>query len=293
MQKQWSNVARGAVLLASSVAAAGVAAQQNPTWREWNQPVPPFRIAGPLYYVGMAQVTSLLIVTPQGHILVDGGFPESAATILENVRTLGFKPEEVRVLLSTHAHVDHAGGLAELKAKTGARLQAGAADVPLLARGGRGDFAFGDDLTFPPVTADVAVQDNEELTLGDVSVRAVATPGHTLGCTSWVLTIPVDGKPTRVLMVGGTSAPGYKLVGNEKYPGIVADFERSFARLKTEATDIFLEGHGFTFGLEEKRAGRRSFVDPEGYRATLARAETAFREQLEKQRAQAPAAPGR
>ncbi len=273
-------------LLLSAFVAPTLDAQQNPTWREWNQPVPPVRIAGPLYYVGMAQVTSLLLTTPKGHILIDGAFPESAARILENVRALGFRPEDIRILLSTHAHADHAGGLAELKAKTGARLYAGAADVPQLARGGLGDFAFGDDLPFPPVTADVAVKDGDEVTLGDVTVRALATPGHTPGCTSWAFTFQDQGKPLRVLVIGGTSAPSYRLVENAKYPAIAADFERTFARLSAEACDIFIEGHGFSFGLEEKRAGRRSFIDPEGCRESLARAEQTFRRQLEQQRAE-------
>jgi metallo-beta-lactamase class B len=104
------NAQRIAAGLTLGLCVATLSAQQTPTWREWNRPIPPFRIAGPLYYVGMAQVTSLLITTPQGHILIDGDFPESAATILDNVRTLGFKPEEIRILLSTHAHIDHAGG---------------------------------------------------------------------------------------------------------------------------------------------------------------------------------------
>jgi metallo-beta-lactamase class B len=279
------SIRPAAVLITALLRAASVHAQQNPTWREWNQPVEPFRVAGSLYYVGMAQVTSLLITTPKGHILVDGAFPESAARILENVRTLGFKPEDIRVLLSTHAHIDHAGGLAEIKAKTGARLYAGAADVAALARGGKLDFAFGDDIAFPPVTADVGVKDGEELTLGDVTVRAIASPGHTMGCTSWAFTIQVEGRPLRVLMVGGTTAPGYRLVDNAKYPAIATDFERTFAKLKAESCDIFLEGHGFFFGLKEKMAKERSFIDPDGYQASLTRAEQAFREQLEKQRA--------
>lgn len=269
-------------------------AQQTQTFREWNRPIPPFQVAGPLYYVGVAQVTSLLITTPKGHILIDGAFQESADRILENVRTLGFKPEEIRVLLSTHAHTDHAGGLAEIKARTGARLYAGAADAPLLARGGKQDFAFGDDLPFPPVDVDVAMTDSEQVTLGDVTVRALATPGHTKGCTSWIFTISDQGKPVRVIMVGGTSAPGYRLVGNEKYPEIVADYEHSFARLKAQSCDIFFEGHGFNFGLEEKRARQRSFIDPAGYQASLSRAEQAFRKQLDEQlAAAAKAAPNR
>jgi metallo-beta-lactamase class B len=233
-----------------STPAVALHAQQSPTFREWNRPIPPFHLAGSVYYVGVAQVTSLLITTPRGHILIDGAFAESAATILDNVRTLGFKPEDVRILLSTHAHLDHAGGLAELKSKTGARLYAGAADVALLARGGRDDFAFGDSSPFPPVSADVAVKDGDEVTLGDVTVRALATPGHTRGCTSWAFAIQHQGRPLRVLFVGGTSAPNYKLVDNAAYPEIAADFERTFARLAAETCDVFIEGHGFYFGLD-------------------------------------------
>lgn len=281
---------RAGLLLLAGVLAAPAHAQQTETFRQWNRPVAPFRIAGNLYYVGVAQVTTLLVTTSKGHILIDGAFQESAGPILESVRALGFKPEDIRIILSTHAHTDHAGGLAEIKARTGARLYAGAADAPLLARGGKGDFAFGDDLAFPPVTADVAVKDGDQLELGGVSVRAIATPGHTMGCTSWAFTIEDAGQQRRVLMVGGTTAPGYTLVDNAKYPAIVSDFEQTFAKLMAETVDIFLEGHGFAFALEERKAGRRPFVDPGGYRARIAEAERAFRELLEKQRSEAKAA---
>lgn len=111
--------------------------QSSPTYREWNRPVTPVRVAGPLYYVGPENVTSLLVTTSAGHILIDGGFEESAPLIAESIRKLGYRPEEIRVLLSTHAHTDHAGGLAALKRLSGATLYAGAADVELLARGGQ------------------------------------------------------------------------------------------------------------------------------------------------------------
>jgi metallo-beta-lactamase class B len=290
MRARRLRIRLAAFLLAGPWLASAAHAQQTAQFREWNQPVEPFRIAGPLYYVGMANVTSLLITTRQGLILIDGAFQESAGRILENVRKLGFKPEDIRILLSTHAHIDHAGGLAEIKARTGARLYAGAADVPLLARGGKGDFAFGDDLAFPPVTVDVAVHDGDIGDLGEVVVRAVATPGHTMGCTSWAFTVADGAIPRRVVVVGGTSAPGYSLVNNARYPAIVRDYEHTFAKLRSEPADIFLEGHGFAFGLDDKRAGRRSFVDPEGYQARLAEAERTLHDQLEKQRAEGPAA---
>jgi metallo-beta-lactamase class B len=278
----------------AAIGAAGLAsAQPTAQFREWNQPIPPFRVAGPLYYVGVAQVTSLLLTTSRGHILIDAAFQESADRILQNVRTLGFRPEDIKVLLSTHAHLDHAGGLAEIKARTGARLYAGSADAPLLARGGRGDFAFGDTLPFPPVTIDVPVKDGDVVELGGLAVHAVATPGHTMGCTSWSFTVDDGDRPLRVLVLGGTTAPGYKLVDNAAYPAIAADFQRTFARLANEAVDVFFEGHGFLFGLEEKRTGKRSFVDPAGYRTRVVEAERAIREQLAKQRAVPGPAPSR
>ena len=261
------------------------APQSSPAFREWNRPVPPVRVAGPLYYVGTENITSLLITTTAGHILIDAGVEESAPLIVDSIRKLGFRPEDIRILLSTHAHTDHAGGLAALKRLSGARLYAGAADVDLLARGGRGDFAFGDTLPFPPVTADVAVKDGDDIVLGDVRVKAISTPGHTKGTVSWAFTVR-DGKVERkVLMLGGTSAPSYQLVDNRAYPGIVQDFEATFAKLRAQTADIVFEGHGFTFDLEARRLGTRPFVEPGALKAAVDRAEASFQKQLADQKA--------
>jgi metallo-beta-lactamase class B len=259
------------------------APQASAQFRAWNQPIEPFRVAGPLYYVGTENITSLLVATPAGHILVDAGLEETAPIVISNLRALGFRIEDVRIILSTHAHVDHAGGLAALKLASHARLYAGAADVPLLARGGKGDFAFGDSLPFPPVTADVGVKDGDEVELGGVRIRAIATPGHTQGCTTWSLTIDDGGTRRRVLMVGGTSAPGYRLVRNAEYPEIVRDFQSTFRALGALQADIVFEGHGFAFDLEARRAGRRPFVDPTALSQSVDRAEREFLRQLKQQ----------
>jgi metallo-beta-lactamase class B len=273
------------MLVTLALVLALAAPQASPQFREWNQRIEPFRIAGPLYYVGPANITSLLVTTPSGHVLIDGGLEESAPIVLDNIRKLGFRVEDVRILLSTHAHTDHAGGLAQLKAATGAKLYAGAADVKLLASGGRGDFAFGDTLLFPPVQADVAVQDGQEIEFGGLHIQAVATPGHTKGCTTWTFEVK-DGETSRqVVMIGGTTAPGYKLVGNAAYPSIVSDFEATFRKLGALKADIVLEGHGFAFDLEAKRTGKKPFVDATAMKATADRAEEAFRKQLQEQQA--------
>jgi metallo-beta-lactamase class B len=257
--------------------------QSSPQFKEWNRPVEPFRIAGPLYYVGSENLTSLLVTTPAGHVLIDGGLEETAPIILSNLRTLGFRIEDVRILLSTHAHTDHAGGLARLKEASRGRLYAGAADLELLARGGRDDFAFGDSMPFPPVTADAGMADGQEVELGRVRFRAIATPGHTKGCTTWAFTIADEGVARRVVMIGGTSAPGYRLVGNDRYPTIVSDFEATFRKLRSLEADVVLEGHGFAFGLEARRKGRRPFVDPAALVESVGKAESAFRKLVAEQ----------
>jgi metallo-beta-lactamase class B len=268
-----------------------VRAQADPTSRSWNQPVEPYRIAGNLYYVGASDITSYLITTPEGHILLDGGFAETAPLVEASVQKLGFKLTDVKILLSTHAHFDHAGGLAELKKVTGAPLYAGAADVDLLARGGKGDFAFGDKYLFPPVQVDHPVHDGDRVSLGGTTVFAHATPGHTGGCTSWSMQVEDGGKRYDVVFVGSTTInPGVHLGGKPSYPGIAEDYEKTFQVLKSLPCDIFLAAHASFYGGLEKAArlkkggGANPFVDPQGYRDFLARTEKAYRAQLEKER---------
>jgi metallo-beta-lactamase class B len=265
--------------------------QADPTSRSWNQPVEPYRIAGNLYYVGASDVTSYLITTPAGHILLDGGFAETAPIIQANVQKLGFNLTDVKILLSTHAHFDHAGGLAELKKVTGAPLYAGVADVDLLARGGKGDFAFGDKLQFPPVQVDHPVHDRDKVSLGGTTVVGHSTPGHTRGCTSWSMQVEDGGKRYDVVFVGSTTInPGVHLAGKPSYPGIAEDYAKSFEVLKSLPCDIFLAAHASFYGGLEKAArlkqggGVNPFVDPHGYRDFLARTEKVYRAQLEKER---------
>jgi metallo-beta-lactamase class B len=261
-------------------------AQSDPVSRKANEPVEPFRILGNLYYVGAADVTSYLIATPDGLIVLDGGFVETAPQIEANIRKLGFDPHDVRILLNSHAHYDHAGGLKQLRDDTGARLFASEGDAPLLARGGKDDPQFGDLFLFPPVRPDVLVRDRDRVTLGGTILVAHLTPGHTPGCTTWTTRIRSAGKWYDVVFVGSPTVPSqYRLVGNPKYPHAVDDYRRTFATLKSLPCDVFLGAHGSFFHLKEKMQ-RGDFIDPEGYKAFLAAAEALFDKVLKKQTAE-------
>jgi metallo-beta-lactamase class B len=282
--------------LALCLAAAALAfpaparAQADPDSRSMNQPVAPFRIIGNIYYVGASDVTSFLIVTPAGDILLDGGFQETAPQIEANIRTLGFKLSAVKFLLNSHAHYDHSGGLAELKRRTGARLVAMAGDASVLADAGRSDFHFGGKkFTFPPVKPDRVIHDGDAVRLGGVTMTAHRTAGHTRGDTTWTMTTEDSGKTYHVVFIGSMSVlPGYHLTKPESYPGMRADYEKSFAILKALPCDVFLGAHGSFFDLTGKReklakgAHPNPFIDPEGYRAYVARAEAEFQAALQR-----------
>jgi len=270
--------------------------QPDATSREWNKPLPPFRIAGNLYYVGAIEITSYLITTQQGHFLLDGGFVETAPQIERNIVQLGFKLSDVKYLLNSHAHYDHAGGLAELKKLTGAKFVASEGDAGLLRKGGHGDFRFGDTLLFPPIEPDKIILDGESLRLGEQVMTAHLTPGHTRGTTTWTTKIRDAARTYDVVFVGSQSSLDYKFIGQKSYPGIAADFVKSFAILKNLPCDIFLASHGSFFHLVDKherfmRGDTNAFVDPDGYTRYLSESEKDFRQKLDQQRRQAAASP--
>jgi len=218
--------------IAALLAPSWLEGQADPTSQASNQPVAPFRILGNLHYVGASEVTSFLLATDRGLILLDGGFVETAPQIRDNIARLGFKPSDVKIILSSHAHFDHAGGLAQLKAWTGARLFASAGDAPLLEAGDRGDPLFGDTLPFPPVKVDHLLRDGETVTLGDTTLVAHVTAGHTRGCTTWTTRVAEGGRLYDVVFLCSTTVlPGYRLVDHPTYPGIADDYARTFATL--------------------------------------------------------------
>lgn len=288
-------IARGLLFLLLCALVPAARATLCPVQPEMNQPQAPFRIIGNIYYVGANDVTSYLIVTPKGAILLDGGYAATLPQVRANIAKLGFRLADVKILLSSQAHCDHVGDMRELKRLTHATLEASAADAGLMADGGRDNFGFYDRFLYAPVQADRILGDGAQVDLGGVTLTAHLTPGHTRGCTTWTMQVEEGGKSYDVVFLCGVTVPGYKLVNNPGYPDIISDYEHSFAVLRTLPCDVFLGAHGGYFGLQEKLARLRAdphsnpFIDPAGYRRYLDESEKDFQKLLAQQQAAAKA----
>jgi metallo-beta-lactamase class B len=273
------------------MAFAAPAMAENPA--NWTQPFAPFRVIGPVYYVGSAGISAWLIKTSGGLILLDVGLPANAAMVENNIRTLGFRVKDVKILLNSHGHFDHAGGLAKLKADTGAVLMAGAGDRYALEKGvylGSEDVHAWD---FPPVKVDRVLNDGDKVTLGDVTLTARLTPGHTAGCTSYLLPLTEAGQTHNAFFFCSASVAANRLAPNPQYPGIVADYRKTFALLKTIHADVYLAPHAEFFDLVGKRArmapGKPNpFIQPGELERATASFEAAFNAALAKQEAAKP-----
>jgi len=219
---------------------------------EWMKPVQPFRLLGNVHYVGANGISAFLLTTPAGHVLLDSGPVEMLPRLERNVEALGFHLADVKLLLYSHAHYDHCGGFAELKRRTGARLVASEADGAEMERGGRGDFAYGDDYPYEPVTPDQHIGDGERVELGGLSLTATLTPGHTRGCTTWSAPIEEAGRRYDVVFLCGLTVAPFKLTNNPVYPEVASDARRSIARVRSLPVDVMLAAHGFWFDLTGK-----------------------------------------
>ena len=274
-------------LAADSPPVAGITnVALNKVFQSWNQPFKPLRIIGNVYYVGASGVSSYLITSTEGHILIDTGFEQTVPIIRENVKKLGFRIEDIKFILASHAHVDHTGGHALAKELTGARIVMSEADAALLASGGKDDF-MDEVMVYRPARADRIVRDAEQVKLGNIALTAHLTPGHTRGCTTWTMVVEDGGQRYNVVFFGSTSVLA-KLVNNSKYPEIARDYAATFRKLKALPCDVFLAPHASFFGLEEKAreigTGKNPFVDANAFQKYVATAEQNFLKQLEKER---------
>jgi len=276
------------------VAMAPVAHADN---SNWTKPIRPYRVVGNIYYVGSEGLSAWLITSSEGHVLLDSGPSAEGAKLIErNIATLGFQLADVKVLINTHAHFDHAGGLAQLKADIPtAKVWASRADEPALEKGQH----FGDNdngLTpFPAVKVDKGFGDEAKLKLGETALVAHLTPGHTIGCTTWTMAVTEKGRPLNVTFPCSLSVAGNVLVGNKTYRNIVADYRASFVTMRTLPTDVMLPSHEEQGGLLAKRqkllrGDPNAFVDPSELGKFVDAYEGQFNQELARQQAAHPGA---
>ncbi len=259
-------------------------AQGNP---DWHRAFPAFKIAGNLYYVGTADLAVYLIHTPQGNILINSDFEQDVPMIRASIEKLGFRYNDTKIHLISHAHGDHDQATGLIKAQTDAKLMVMEADVAEEESTAPGR---------PGAHVDRSLHDGDTVELGGSKLTAHLTPGHTKGCTTWAMQVEEGGRKLNAVIVGSPNVnPGYVLVGNKKYPQIAEDYVKTFSVLKSLPCDLFLGAHGSYFDLigkyeKMKAGGPNPFIDPDGYRAYVAERDEAFHKEWERQKRN-PASP--
>jgi len=255
----------------------------------------PFHLIGNIYYVGLSNNTSFLITTPQGHILLDPTEEAFVPDISRNIEQLGFHVKDIKIILNAHAHTDHVGGLAAFKELTGAKVLVMAEDAPVIADGGRSDFRSDGKEQWKLIKADQILHDGEQVRLGNATMVARLTPGHTKGCTTWTTVAEENGQKYNVVFVCSMGlGGGVPLIGNKKYPTVAEDYVKSFNLLRSLPCDVFSVSHAGMFNLDgkmkrmEQGTGPNPFIDPDGYRAFIDLYEGYFKDELKKQQDGAP-----
>lgn len=259
--------------------------------QRWNEPFPSYRVVDNIYYVGTNEIAQFLITTPAGHVLLDTGFEASVPRLRDNIEALGFHYRDIKLILTSHAHIDHVQGHALVRRQTGAEVVVSAADAPIVEHGGKGEAVYDGVFEWTACPVDRKVVDGERVTLGGVTLTAHVTPGHTRGATTWTMQVTDHGQSLAIVFFPSANInPGVHLLGNARYPQIAEDFQRSFATWKALPCDVFLADHGEFYGMKAKYRHAQSdpstnpFIDREGYRHFIADAERRFRERLESER---------
>jgi metallo-beta-lactamase class B len=281
-----STLFRKVLFLALFLRLSLASAQTNPAW---TTPQKPFRIVDNLFYVGSRDLACFLITTATGNILINANLESSPPLIRKSIETLGFHWADTKILLNSQAHFDHLAGAAAILQQTGARLMVMDGDDSVAESGGANDFAALP--RFPSVQVNRTLHDGDTIELGGVVLIARKTPGHTRGCTTFTMKAHHAGQTLNVVIIGGFSVlDSYRLVGTPKqppsYPDIAQDFQHTFAILRGLPCDIFLGAHGEYFQMQQKLARRHDespavWIDPQGYRRTVAEAQQKFEERLQ------------
>lgn len=272
------------LLLALAMAAqkpdtAAYTAAECPSCAEWNTPAPARNLFGNTYYVGTEGLAAILVTSDQGHVLLDAGLPESAPLVMASIRALGFRVEDVRLIVNSHPHSDHAGGIAAVQRVSGAAVVAlrPAAAVLRTGRSQPGDPQHGILLDFPPVPGVRVMRNGQLLRVGQVAITVHATPGHTPGSTSFTWR-SCEGEVCRDFVYADSqtpvSAPGFRYTGNAAWPTALADFARGQAVIEGLACDILITPHPGASRFWQRMAGENgaSLYDPEACRRYAAAA---------------------
>lgn len=253
----------------------------------WTRLYKPFRIVGNLYYVGTYDLACYLIVTPQGNILINTGLAASTPVIKSNIEALGFKMADTKILLTTQAHYDHVGAMAEIKKLTGAKMIVDQADAGVLKDGGKSDYAYGGDVsTFAPVQPDVLLKDGDSIKLGGTRLTMLHHPGHTKGSSSFVLNVKDDTKTWKVLIVNMPTIVTDKPFGTVPgYPDITADYAYTLASMKKQTFDLWLSSHADQMKMHSKHMpddtyNPSAFADRAGYDAAVASFDAAYQKKI-------------
>lgn len=256
----------------------------------WTRPFLAHRVIGNLYAVGTYDLGVFLITSRDGHILINTGLEDSTSLIVGNIESLGFRLEDVKILLTMQAHWDHTAALAEIKELTDAKMLATAGDAPVLQDGGFSDPHFGGRVSFEPVRVDKIIVDGELIELGEIRLTVVETPGHTAGSSSYTMLARENGRDYNVVIANmGTINTGKRLVVNPTYPGVAEDFAETFRKQKAMDVDVWVAAHGGQYGLHGKyEAGEdyrtETFVDPEGFVTAVENLEKLYLEQIAEER---------
>jgi len=256
------------------------------------KPFPPFKVIGNIYYVGDANESVFLITTRAGHVLLDSGYEETVPIVKAGVEKLGFKMQDIKIMISGHAHSDHVAGHALIKQMTGARVLASELDAVVMESGGaRGDYRGPRANPWKPVKVDQIIRDGEKVTLGEVTLTAHLTPGHTRGNTTWTMEANEGrGRLNVAFMPSVGRNEGVHVFNYPNHPTIADDYQKTFRVLKTLPCQVFLGPHGNFFDLEGKyarmQAGAKEnpFIDPTGCRQYVERGEAGFLKQLDEER---------
>lgn len=284
-----------ALCLGAAVAVMPLYAQ-NPSW---TQPQKPFRIYGNTWYVGTHGLSAILITSPQGHVLIDGTLERNAAQIEANIRSLGFRMQDVRVILNSHAHGDHAGGIAKLAKDSGALVRASVAGAKALEAGGNDpdDPQHGEGLGFPPVARVKVIADGETVRVGPLALVAHYTPGHTPGGTSWTWQSCEQGRCLDIAYpdsLTAISSDGFRFTDDAAHPHRVEDFRQSFATVAALPCDVLVTPHPDASGFMEKVAVRNggkqpdALIDKGACRAYAAAARAVFDKRMATERQAKP-----